>query len=439
MGSVIKQKGYLLITAVIILVIMTTVGGLLAESYMKKGQAVAQDVQAKKALLIAQSALAMAQRSLVQKTLTCTTINGNSQFTSANLLGGQMTVTGSASDTTTTLSSALTSTSSSLSLSDASSFGNQGVVLIDNEYIGYLNKNNNTLIDLVRGFKNTSATSHSANTNVRQDQCLLTAQGAFPSFSDPVGKVSLQGVLIKKLFSFEFGTPSLLSASEITLRGNSSITNSGVVLNSEQYPGSTMISGASITVQGSAQTKVSNGSGGTVVSSTASSVKPDLMQNVNALTSATLYHYYFGAPLTTISSIADHTYNVNNIDNVSGKIIWIDGNFTIRGSSTYDIGTPANPVILIIDGDLDIAGSPTINFNGLLYVTGEIKIVGSADIIGNATIASEGSGDINSEVDLGGSMNINLNPTNLSALSSLSSYVNYNYVGAGLLLRKTTV
>jgi hypothetical protein len=439
MGNFINQKGYLLITSAVILVVFAAVGAMLAESYIKKGKAVAHDHQSKQALLIAQSALAMAQRSLVKKEFTCSTIHGSSQFTSANLLGGQMTITGSASDTTATLASAISASSSSVMVSDASNFGPQGVVQIDGEYIGYLNKQGNALVDLMRGFKHTSAVSHEAGATIQQDQCLLTVQSAYPSFSNPVAQLTLQGVSMKKLFAFEFGTPSLLSASEINIRGNSTITNSGVVLNSSEYPGSTLMSGAGITISGSAETKVGNGAGGLVVSSTASSPKADLMDGVAELTSATLHQYYFGVPLTTISSIADHSYDINNINHVSGKVIWIEGDFRVTGASTYAIGTEANPVILIIDGDLDIEGSPLIQFNGLMYVTGEIKITGSAEIVGNATIASEGSGDINSEVDLGGNMDINLNPTHLSALSKLTPYINYNYVGTALLLRKKIV
>jgi|GEM_PF-3332487 len=439
MERIAKQQGYLLITVTILLVIFSVVGAILARSYMRTGSAVAQGQQSKQAGLIAQSALSMAQRVLVNKSLTCATINGDSQFTQASLLGGQMTVTGSVTDVSATLASAITAGSGSLTLSNASSFASSGVVKIDNEYIGYYSKSGNTLNNLVRGLSATSAVIHSSSAEVTQDQCLLTSQGAYPSFSNIVGQHTLQEVLIKKLFNFDYGTPSILSASEITLRGNSSITNPGVVLNSAEYPGSTMISGASINIQGSAETIVGDGSGGTVVSSTAGSPQADLMDNVSTINSANLYSYYFDVPLTTIYSIADHSYDENNISGVTGKVIWIDGDFDITGASTYDIGTAADPVILIIDGDLRITGNPTINFNGLLYVTGTIDITGNADIIGEGTIASEGSGDINSEVDLGGNMNITLNPANLDDLSDLTPYVKYNYVGSSFLLHKTYV
>lgn len=439
MGNRIKQQGYLLITAIILLVAITAVGGLLAYGYVKKGKSVAEESQSKQALFIAKSALAMAQKALVDKTLTCSTISGDSSFTQASLLNGQMTVTGSETDTSATLSSAITASSSSLTLSNASTFAAVGVIEIDNEKIGYYGKSGNTLTGLVRGLNGTTAIAHNSSAVVGQEQCLLTAQGAYPSFANPTGNHTLQEVLIKQLFNLPFGTPSILSASEITLRGNSSITNTGVVIGSEAYPGSTMISGADINIQGSAETKVSDGSGGTVVSSTAGSTQADLLPNVGSLNSSNLSSYYFGAPLTTISSIADHSYNESNIDGVTGKVIWITGDLDITGNATYDIGTPADPVILIIDGNLDITGTPTINFNGLLYVTGEIDITGNADIIGDGTIASEGSGNINSEVTLGGNMNIELNPTNLDAIAGLTPYVNYNYVGTSFLLKKTIV
>lgn len=439
MGRFVKQQGYLLIAAIVLVFIFAVVGGLIARSYIRKGEAVAQESQSKQAQYIAQSALAIAQRALVEKAVTCANINGSSQFTQASLLGGQMTVTGSSTVASVVLASGITASSTSLTVNNGGNLAPIGIVEIDNEQIGYYNKSGNTLNDLVRGINSTSAIAHNSSAAVEQDQCLLTATGAYPTFANAIGQHTIQEVLIKKLFNLPFGTPSILSAAEITLRGNSSITNSGVTTSSESFPGSTMVSGQGITIQGNAKTQVSDGSGGVVESSNASTTEADILANVGSINSSNLAGYYFGVPLSTMQGIADHGYNESNIDGVTNKIIWITGDLDITGNNTYNIGTPAAPVILIIDGNLDIAGTPDINFNGLLYVVGNIDITGNANISGDATIASEGSGNINPEVDLGGNMDIDLNPTSLENLVNLSPYVNYNYMGTTFLLKKETV
>ncbi|NVK01163.1 MAG: hypothetical protein HWE12_06430 [Oceanospirillaceae bacterium] len=58
---------------------------------------------------------------------------------------------------------------------------------------------------------------------------------------------------------------------------------------------------------------------------------------------------------------------------------WIDGDTAFNGNNIY--GSPDNPVVVIVDGDLRIGGSPKIY--GLVYVTGELNITGTMTVVGS--------------------------------------------------------
>jgi len=58
---------------------------------------------------------------------------------------------------------------------------------------------------------------------------------------------------------------------------------------------------------------------------------------------------------------------------------WINGDTAFNGNNIY--GSPDNPVVVIVDGDLRISGSPKIY--GLVYVTGELNITGTMTVVGS--------------------------------------------------------
>ena len=58
---------------------------------------------------------------------------------------------------------------------------------------------------------------------------------------------------------------------------------------------------------------------------------------------------------------------------------WIDGDTEFNGNHEY--GSPDNPVVVVVDGDLRISGSPKIY--GLVYVTGELNITGTMTVVGS--------------------------------------------------------
>jgi len=66
---------------------------------------------------------------------------------------------------------------------------------------------------------------------------------------------------------------------------------------------------------------------------------------------------------------------------LNGKtgLVWVDGNENINGTDV--IGSPTQPVILIIDGNLDKLNGATIY--GVIYVTGTVEIAGSPIVKGS--------------------------------------------------------
>lgn len=71
---------------------------------------------------------------------------------------------------------------------------------------------------------------------------------------------------------------------------------------------------------------------------------------------------------------------------LAGKtgLVWVNGNAAIHN---VDVGTPAKPIILIVDGDLDLTGG---NIYGVVYVTGELKIAGNP-VVRGSMVSESGS------------------------------------------------
>jgi hypothetical protein len=428
------EKGFLLIAAIVLIFIFSAAGSLLAYSYMKKGRAVADDYNAQQALYIATSGLELVKRGLKNGSVTCETITGNSLYTNASLFGGRFTAKGVKKTISGSLSSALSSTATSLnSTISTDNFLSEGLVKIDNELIGYvMSYAGYSLQNLKRGLNGTTAAAHNAGASISQDDCLISSSAAVPDFSSTNPTRLVKENIISQITGGSLGaeTPVIMTASTFDLVGSAAIYNAGVTLSSPDYAGSSIQSGGDVKLNGAAATYVSNGSSGWTLSSTSSNILPDIQEYNTNITSANLYTYYFDAPLTTIYSIADHTYSKSNLSGVAGKTVWIDSDLKLTGNKTYNIGTQSQPVVLIIDGDFDTSGSTTINLYGLIYVTGNMKINGSATINGQGALAGEGEAKIN------GSMVLNLNPSATSSLLVVNPYTKHETNYISFLLRQ---
>ncbi|OGT45434.1 MAG: hypothetical protein A3E83_00395 [Gammaproteobacteria bacterium RIFCSPHIGHO2_12_FULL_41_20] len=185
--------------------------------------------------------------------------------------------------------------------------------------------------------------------------------------------------------SVQFGS-MLVNAPDNPLitKGTLSLGGSSKIINMESN--STIISGSTIEINGSAETVLSSGT-----SSTSSVKGSDVQENVSSIQSMSqndFFATYFGVSSNTIQSNIAHYYtnnvntNYNNLLNgLTGTSIWIEqtaGTAELNGTTT--VGSADNPVILIVNGDLKLTGSVTIY--GFVYVMGTT----TTDILGNVTI-----------------------------------------------------
>ena len=98
----------------------------------------------------------------------------------------------------------------------------------------------------------------------------------------------------------------------------------------------------------------------------------------------------------------------DTLDGIKGEVVVLSGNQTIGGGN---IGTPEQPVVIIIDGDLELSGNPKIY--GVVYVRGNVtRATGTATIVGS--LISE------KPLDFGaGSISLIYDPETISNASNL--------------------
>lgn len=121
--------------------------------------------------------------------------------------------------------------------------------------------------------------------------------------------------------------------------------------------------------------------------------------NLSSLSSEGFFSYFFGqgptayrtktatwvVDLTNSLSVSDST-NLNSIVGMGDKAIWVEGNATLPGN----VGSQAHPVVLIINGDLNLGSNSEVN--GFVFVTGTITGSGSPTVYG--ALVSNGSANV---------------------------------------------
>lgn len=240
-------------------------------------------------------------------------------------------------------------------------------------------------------------------------QCTLTATGGVPDLTNAVGKRTVQAVLT----SSGIAASPVMSSGPISLNGNATIVNMNVNANSSDLSGSTIVSGSTVNFNGSVQTTVN----GLDPSSTSGSFNTDIAQNDPSLTSGTLFSQFFSQPFATVTAAATPITQQSDLYTVPAGTYYRNGNLTFTSNHTY--GSAASPIILIVNGTLDMTG--TVNFYGLLYVTGNISINGTVNIYGS--IISQ-----TSITKTGGNATITFDPAILNQLNSTnpSTVLHYN-------------
>lgn len=192
-----------------------------------------------------------------------------------------------------------------------------------------------------------------------------------PSGENPAATVT-QLIKLRQLLA---STPrdALLVRGNADLSGNASVTNS---------------TGQGLAVQAGASLSVKDNKPGNYVGG--------LQANNQALVNTSadaLFHHYFGETKAKMKETLP-VLKGQLPSNVSAA--WVDGDLALHGDV---IGSPENPVILIVDGDLTVNASTTIHgmiytsrcskLNGNSSIYGALVVEGDCTILGNFTLVKD--------------------------------------------------
>jgi len=267
---------------------------------------------------------------------------------------------------------------------------NNSSILVDSDSDGFIDANSFT-----QTLNNNSTFTVSFTNPVANDFNLIkiTATGTSTD-----GNASKQMTELVKFTSYAV----YLAPSPLVVRGEVEVKGSAVVRNLTSP--TTIWSGDNISFQGSGHTESNDGSG-----SSASYTHTDVIPNSSALSNLSddaFFSNFFGATKSEIKSMAT-TYYQNDgsrgynseLNGKEGELIWIDqtsGDASI--TSNTQIGTAANPVILVVDGNFKLSGTPVIY--GIVFVTGTFStsIIGNVQVFGsvitNGSMSLSGSAEV---------------------------------------------
>ena len=410
-----KQHGYLLVVITATLVILGLIGSLLISMYVTATRSSVDSLQSNRALYVAKSGLELAKRNLLkeQNPAACKVINyENIPYQSEEIdYSGRFSVTGVETNLTTNLGNNLDVQSSEIRLTDNPGLLPEGIVVIDGESIWYSGMDGLRLLNVKRGFSSNGSEAHLRSTAVIQDVCTLTSKGeVFNSNNHDSknlgGTRVLQEMLWKAgngqsgaignmVYPMEISAP-LVTSGSVNLGGNALVKN--LKVNDSNIVGTTIVSGANVTISGNAGTIIGPPPDGTPAS-TSKIRKPDINDLNSGITTANdkLWHLFFHQTKNELyQELLAQGRVINNCNNFqvlgTSGITWLNCN----PGFSQSIGSPSKPVILIINSNLNT--NDTVSVYGFVYVMrgmsmnggiklhGQVVVEGAVDMKGNAVI-----------------------------------------------------
>jgi hypothetical protein len=174
-----QQQGYLILTAVIIITAIAFFASTIVYMYLASTDSRAKLVSTERAYYAAQSGIDRAIYGFFTENIDCDQINAtNPSFTNIPWSYGQFSVVGVTNTASTNLSASIDSSATIIPVVSTAGFAiNTGIALIDQEIILYSGFSSNALLGAVRGANGTTATFHSNNAVITQNNCLLTSIG----------------------------------------------------------------------------------------------------------------------------------------------------------------------------------------------------------------------------------------------------------------------
>lgn len=402
-----RQRGYLLVLAVVLIVVVGAVGVMLAYMFTGNIRSASDIDQSNAALNVAQSALEIANRDINVNGISCA-----NYARSGSVLNGEYSVIGTYTVASSTLTSPISSAATIIPLANAAGFATpRGVVLIGDEKVEYsgISSNHLNLTGAVRGAFNTSANSYASGTAVNQSTCVLTAIGGVPNLTSPNGKRTLQQTMnVQTLYGSGSVDAVVYSYGNTVINGNhiyisnSEASRSGSSPN-YTYDGHTIISHGTVTINGNHDaTRINIPPNGLTNSSWHGNINGDVIQNYGpSLTTASYFNLFFNPSLyPTYSSLvnAATTISSSSVQITNGSpsaVSFSGGNLAINGNGsasapltvtiastggilqkwTGNISANGNNIKVVLGGDTDpkvvvVTGGVTLNGNNISMIIG---------------------------------------------------------------------
>ncbi len=266
-------------------------------------------------------------------------------------------------------------------------FNNESTVLQDTDSNGFIDPLSNSSVTNVALSNGGQYSITYTNTVADSYQTLEVAATGHASNGE--AQRTIRQLL--RIYPTLVNTPpaGIIAKEDVDLGGNVGIVNT--------VTGTTIWSGGGTDLSGSAGTWTTSGG---AASSDSGTIGPDIAQNdagLSSLSNDAFFTMFFGQSKATVEQNANLVFNNSgntsmnsSLNGVVGKSIWINqtgGEARINAGTV--IGSPSQPVILIVNGSLKANGGATIY--GVVYVIGDWDNNGGGnlDIIGAAIV--EGS------------------------------------------------
>lgn len=204
-----KQRGFLLISAtILIVVIVGMLGGLIAYFALTSSYSVLNQQRMNRAHYIAESGLRTSLYAMLKNDVDCNDLSAQPELDNVAFGNGKFDVTASEyfPNPPAVLTADISSAVTTIPVSNLTNYSPIGRVIIDNEAINYGATSTDAatcgglppcLTGAQRGTSGSTAQAHSVGTWVNQNLCYITSLGAIPDFTNPLTERQIsEGVLI---------------------------------------------------------------------------------------------------------------------------------------------------------------------------------------------------------------------------------------------------
>lgn len=258
---------------------------------------------------------------------------------------------------------------------------NKNTIVVDSNSDGYIdNFSNSSTTNVTLSNGSTYSITYSNPTANNFNIIKITSVGRS---ADGTAKRTISELAGYRSLLLHYSPVSMVARGDVTLVGNSQIKNTSTNTN--------ILAGGEIEISGGGSTVTATGT-----SSDNSHLGGDVTQYNSSIANTSLSSFFsnfFGTSMTTVQTSVAHYYsytsntNYNSIVNgMNGTSFWFEqvGSTTGTIDSTTQVGTPSQPVLLIVNGNLNLAGNAIVY--GYIYVTGNLQTGGNVSVIGGIAV-----------------------------------------------------